>query len=103
MPQFHVGYMLNQHQKFGLPYSNDGAGFHSGYNEIVLDGEYWAENGLPFVIEAFFIFGDGFGTEVRKAHEKFLQSFPHITSAKVPLLRLRHENFDEPFELVPAE
>ena len=97
-----LGFMLQQYATHGPPYRSRGVGMHSGYNEVVVDGDDWAKSGLPHVVQAFFVLGDGSsssGGRVREAHDKFLDAFS-LTSADVPLLRLRADNWEEPFELL---
>ena len=91
--------MLRQHSEFGPPYGQqDGIGMHSGYNEVVLDGTHWVEEGLPHAIEAFFELAHTPSARLLEAHRQFLSTY-HLTSAEVPLLMLQPKNWETPFSL----
>ena len=95
----------------------DGVGSFKGYNEIVLDTKVWIDN-LPGSVEAIFMVdcqdgqdnlrygaADGGGTAANcrdaKAnavdlHRKFLSAYK-LSEADFPLLKLRPNNWEEPF------
>lgn len=100
----HMAKLLELHEKFGEPYGDPG--YHSGYNEAIVDGWSWNAN-LPNTIEAFFYL-EGSGVEetsdhgrgqagyARDAHERFLQEYG-LTEMEVPLLRFDPSRWDAPF------
>ena len=105
-----LGAMLAAHAEHGVPYG--GIGTYTGYNEIVVESASWLAS-LPRAIEAVFITecADGerntnyAGTahscssahaKGRKAHAAFLEAFG-LSKTAFPLLRLRPDNFQEPF------
>ena len=98
--------LLELHQQFGEPYQEPG--YHSGYNEAIVDGWSWNEN-LPNTIEAFFEL-EGSGVEstpdrghaqasyARDAHSRFLLEYD-LTEEEVPLLKFDPSRWDAPFRV----
>jgi len=90
------------HQQHGSSYH--APGFHSGYNEIIINSAKINAH-LPDAIEAFFVLsasqahGDGVGVNVAQAHRAFLSKY-HLTAADVPLLKLTPSNWEEPFSVL---
>ena len=90
--------------QYGEPYGPPG--YHSGYNEAILDGWTWNGN-LPSTIEAFFMLegagvesmpdgGRGQASFARGAHSRFLQEYG-LTEDEVPLLKFDPSRWDVPF------
>ena len=101
-----LGKMLELHQQFGEPYGEPG--YHSGYNEAVVDGLSWNAN-MPNTIEAFFML-EGAGVELtpdkgrgqagyaREAHRNFLERYD-LTEEEVPLLAFDPSRWSKPFRV----
>ena len=96
--------LLELHEKFGEPYGQPG--YHSGYNEAIVDGWSWNAN-LPNTVEAFFELegsgvqatpdhGRGQAGYVRDAHRRFLEEYG-ITNMEVPLLKFDPARWSAPF------
>ena len=92
-------------QDNGPRYSNPG--WHSGYNEVVVNSRSVNDN-LPQAIQAFFVpeggnmytdLGYGRVVDVRKAHKNFLRTYG-LSAYQVPLLTLRPGNWNTPFALM---
>ena len=101
----------------GEPFT--GVGNFKGYNEIVVDPVPWLEH-LPHSVEAIFMVdctagsaqlhygaADGMATAMdcaeaqaaaRTMHAAFLRTYPEVDPATFPLLKLRTNSWDEPFE-----
>lgn len=95
----HLSFVLEQHLLHGPTYKQPG--FHSGYNEVVLDSKVW-EDRLPQSIHAFFFLEGGADeAKVRKAHRAFRAAYPGTSEQRVPLLKLRPAQWEAPFQLVP--
>jgi len=93
---------MPMHQQHGSQYK--APGFHSGYNEVVLNsGKLNAQ--LPHTIEAWFVVdeafahGDGVGVNAVRAHQDFLHAYG-LSADEVPLLKLSPGTWDEPFSLL---
>jgi len=109
--------LLDVFAKNGEPFT--GVGNFKGYNEIVVDTVPWLEN-LPHSVEGIFMVdcgntnqanlrysaADGMGTAAscadgqeaaRKMHAAFLRAYPDIDPASFPLLKLRPQQWEEPF------
>ena len=93
-----VAFVMDAHEKHGPKYKFE-PGFHTGYNEVVIESEAW-EAHLPQVVQAFF-FVDGGSDEpsIREMHARFLQEYG-LTGRDCPLLRLDRGRWDEPFQVV---
>ena len=92
-----AGFVMEQHEKYGPDYSEPG--FHSGYNEVVLESRRWEAN-LPQAVQAFFfIRGASDEAAIRRAHANFLAEYS-LAAQEVPLLQLDPGRWDDPFELV---
>jgi len=92
--------VLEQHRDYGPQYKTPQ--FHSGYNEIVLDVTGW-DRALPSLIQAFFIVDGGSAQaeeKSRAAHKAFLEAFPQVSAADVPMLRFRPQNWEAPFAVI---
>ena len=90
--------MLEHHKTFGDPWKPPG--FHSGYNEIIIQPNVWRDH-VPEVIEAFFHLKNCTCQNVHDvagAHAKFLQHF-HLTASQVPLLEFDPYKWDAPFSV----
>ena len=96
--------LLELHEKDGDQYRVPG--YHSGYNEAIVDGYSWNDH-MPNTIEAFFeLEGPGVGSEAdagrgqagyaRDAHSHFLREY-ELTENEVPLLRFDPSRWDAPF------
>ena len=95
--------VLELHQEHGAHYH--APGFHSGYNELILNSRAHNER-LPHSVEAFFVpqghsavtadLGYGIRIDVVVAHRAFLRVYG-LTAEQVPLLRLDPANWEEPF------
>lgn len=95
--------LLQLHRDHGPAYAP--AGFHSGYNEAVINSiEFNAQ--LPGIVEAFFVpvgayyNGDASGISAVRAWKAYLAHY-HLTEAQVPLLRLDPSDWDAPFWHLP--
>ena len=91
-------HMLALHMEFGDAWHPPG--FHSGYNEVIIQANVWKSH-LPSVVEAVFRVKDCECQHVRDvaaAHANFLQRWG-LSAAQVPLLELDPFNWDEPFTL----
>jgi len=80
-------------------------GWHSGYNEVVVNSKHHNDN-LPDSVEAFFYIrgqptrtdlGYGFVINVPDAHQAFLDEY-HLDATQVPLLEFDPANFEQPFK-----
>ena len=91
----HLAELLELHATDGAPYRSPG--FHSGYNEVIINTEVWNQN-LPHTVEAFFSFGDGDDGITHRAHAEFLKQFG-LSKTDVPLVRFHPSNWDEPFAI----
>ena len=113
------GGLLDLYAQYGEPFT--AVGNFKGYNEIVVDAKHWID-GLPGSVEALFMLdcgdgdtnlrygaADGGGTalDCRDAHERiiavhrsFLQTYK-LGADTFPLLKLRPDNWMEPFVAVP--
>lgn len=93
---------MPQHQARGSQYHSPG--FHSGYNEVILNSAKMNAK-LPHTIEAWFVVDagfahrDGVGYDVVKAHRDFLRTYS-LTANDVPLLKMDPANWKEPFSVL---
>lgn len=98
----HLGYVMEQHKMHGVQWKKPQ--FHSGYNEVVLDGDSWP---APDVILAFYVVEGGTPRQeakTREAHRKFLEQHAATRSAAdAPLLVLRPQNWRQPFAVLGAD
>ena len=95
--------MLETHATHGAPYRSPG--FHSGYNEIIINSPKLNEQ-LPQAIMGFFFpkgqspvtsdLGYGIMIDVVKVHAAFLEEYG-LTDEQVPLLVLDPSNWEAPF------
>ena len=96
--------LLELHAQHGVPYH--APGYHSGYNEAIVDGWNWNAN-MPNTIEAFFELegrgvsqegdgGRGQASYARDAHSRFLLEYG-LTDYEVPLLKFDPSRWDKPF------
>ena len=98
----HVGYVLERHQEIGMKYRKPG--YHSGYNEVVVDAAPWRGQ-LPGVVRAFFFVDGGpekLERKARQAHIAFLRRY-RLEPSDVPMLRLRPTEWAAPFQEVANE
>ena len=73
------------------------------YNEVVLDAHTWGRN-LPRSVLAIFYpeHASGEGAYfARSAHKKMLEEYPHLTEDDIPLLVLRLNDWETPFDVAP--
>ena len=95
--------LLEEHARSGPRWSN--SGFHSGYNEFIVNSK--AHNArLPDSVEAFFVpkgmspvtgnLGYGIVIDVVKAHQRFLNEYG-LTASEVPLVEFDPYNWNAPF------
>ena len=97
----HLGYVMEQHKLHGIEWKSPQ--FHSGYNEVVLDGTDWP---APQVVLGFYIVEGGTPQQeakTREVHRKFLEEYDTRSEADTPLLVLRPQNWAVPFELIGAQ
>ena len=90
--------LLTLHEKHGEGYHEPG--YHSGYNEAIVDGISWNAH-LPNTIEAFFELegqsaGTGQADYAREAHRRFLAAYG-LSEHEVPLLKFDPFRWDAPF------
>lgn len=96
--------MLELHVQNGAQYH--GPGYHSGYNEAIVDGWAWNKF-LPNTIEAFFELegnglsamgdgGRGQASYARDAHSRFKLAYG-LSDSDVPLLKFDPSRWDAPF------
>ena len=87
-------------------------GWHSGYNEAILNSKHHNDH-LPHSVEAFFTMrgavqsaqtdlGYGFVIDVLSAYKSFLRAF-ELRPTQVPLLEFDPHNWKEPFTQVHVE
>ena len=98
-----MGALLQAHQQHGAQWH--GPGFHSGYNEVIVNSAHLNRN-LPDAIDAFFMIkgkspvtadlGYGIVIDVVKAHREFLAHY-HLDAKHVPLLVFDPWNWNAPF------
>ena len=90
--------MMQQQEQRDLTQSGCGQE-DCGYNEIVIDAEFWKSR-LPFLIEAiFYPIGQPAAEErARKIHRKFLNAFRQ-QEVQTPLLSVDFKNSHIPFTL----
>jgi len=102
--------LLELHKQHGVQWRPPG--YHSGYNEAVVDGEVWNKH-LPNTIEAFFeLEGSGVAATAdggrrqadyaRDAHSRFLLAYG-LTEHEVPLLKFDPARWHEPFSAGPTD
>lgn len=96
--------LLKLHEEHGVQYTRPG--YHSGYNEVIVDGISWNAH-LPNTIEAFFeLEGDDAGVEklnyARDAHRRFLTEFG-LSVEEVPLLKFDPARWHAPFRAGTAD
>mmetsp|Transcript_4218 Transcript_4218/g.9603 ORF Transcript_4218/g.9603 Transcript_4218/m.9603 type:complete len:117 (+) Transcript_4218:93-443(+) len=99
--------LLETHAKSGAKWH--APGFHSGYNEVILNSARHNEQ-LPRAVEGFFVPKDqdpittdlGFGIllDATKAHQAFLDEYG-VTADQVPMLEFDPTNWDVPFSPYP--
>lgn len=95
--------LLEAHAKYGPQWH--GPGFHSGYNEAIINSKYHNDH-LPHSIAGFFVpkgfppttlnLGYDIIIDVVKAHQAFLNEY-HVDEDKVPLVAFDPSNWEEPF------
>ena len=95
--------LLDAHADHGARYHKPG--FHSGYNELILNSPKINEH-LPHSIMGFFFIkgqstitndlGYGIVIDMVQTHQAFLRSF-EVSKEQVPLLVLDPSNWDAPF------
>ena len=93
-----LGWVLREHARKGQ--ADRGLGTYTGFPELVID----SENVAPAIEAVFFPVTPGERQAERVAclvHREFLREF-RLSSCDVPLLRLRPDNWDEPFEVIHA-
>ena len=93
-----VAFVMEAHEEHGPKYKFE-PGYHTGYNEVVVESDAW-EAHLPRVVQAFF-FVDGGSDEasIRDMHARFLDEYG-LTGRDCPLLRMDRGRWDAPFEVV---
>lgn len=97
--------LLKTHARSGAPWHEPG--FHSGYNEIILNSVMHNRN-LPHAVAGFFFprgenpvtddLGYSIIIDVVEVHQAFLSEYG-ITAAEVPLVEFDPSNWDAPFSL----
>lgn len=103
----HLGIMLSEHAQFGDAFA--GYGSYKGYNELIIGANAWREH-LPKSVEAIFMTecegaGSNTGQALAKSCEEAERHAREVHAAFVrlyktpdfPLLRLRINNWEEPF------
>jgi len=97
--------LLQLHKEHGARWH--APGWHSGYNEVVINSAHYNAH-LPDAVEAFFYvkghspvtsdLGYGIVIDVRKVHRDYLAAY-HLSADQVPLLQFDPSNWNEPFTL----
>ena len=73
------------------------------YNEVVLDARTWGRN-LPHSVLAIFYPEDASAEGqffARNAHKMMLREYSHLTEDDIPLVVLRMDDWENPFDLAP--
>ena len=74
------------------------------YNEVVLDARTWGRN-LPHSVFAIF-YPEHASAEgqyfARHAHKMMLQEYSHLTEDDIPLVVLRLNDWETPFDVAPT-
>ena len=84
--------MLEKHATLGDQFK--GFGTFSGYNELIVESAEWLAN-LPRSVEAFFVVEGGDEEQSRRVQRQFASRYG---AEAAPLVRLRPERWEEPFE-----
>lgn len=91
--------MLRLFAKHGATYKPPG--WHSGYNEVVVQGDEWNSH-LPRTVEAFFLLKGAdarHGDAARGARRAFLEAYG-LRAYDVPLLEFDPANWRAPFRFI---